>query len=72
MGKQGYNGRSSKNFRGGSNPHMGASRSQSGSQSFGYKPPTRQPKRSQGPSLGEIIFGPGPRNMSHGGKKKKR
>lgn len=71
-GKNFGNGGNSKSFRNGSNPHIGASRSQSGNKNYGYKPQTRQPKRSSGPTLGEIIFGPGPRNMSHGGKKKRR
>lgn len=40
-------GNNSKSFRGGSNPHIGASRSQSGSNTGGYRPPTRTPKNTQ-------------------------
>lgn len=65
-------GGNSKSFRGGSNRHNGGSISQSGSQNFGYSGQTRQPKRSTGPTIGQILFGPGPKNMTHGGKKKRK
>lgn len=45
MGKQGYNGRPSNKFKGGSNRHNGASISQSGQQQFGASP---KPKRGNG------------------------
>lgn len=41
-----YNGRPSKNFRGGSNVHNGASISQSGWKKHGYTGQTRQTKKT--------------------------
>ncbi|HBH77759.1 TPA: hypothetical protein DDX46_03375 [Candidatus Saccharibacteria bacterium] len=71
----GSSGRPSKSFQNGSNTHHGASRSQSGNASFGQKPKPQRGNgggRSSGPSIGEILFGPGPRSTSHGGSKKNR
>lgn len=69
-------GRDSKNFRGGSNPHIGAPRSQSGSQNFDRTP---RPQRGRGPSIGEQIAGyryptggGGYSGGSSGGKRRKK
>lgn len=59
-------GRPSKNFRGGSNPHMGGSRGQSGQDNFSNVNRSR-PKKSSGPGLIDILLGAKPR-----GKKSKR
>lgn len=56
-------------------PHIGASRSQSGQPQRSQTPkPSRGNGggRGAGPTLGQMIFGPGPKNTSHGGSKKGR
>lgn len=57
-----YNGRPSKNFRGGSNVHNGASISQSGYKRYGYSGQTRQNKKTnsthgQLSSLDRLLLG---------------
>ena len=56
-------------------PHIGAPRSQSGTQSFGIKPKPKRGNSSSGSiagALGAALFGPGPKSKSHGGSKKGR
>ncbi len=73
----GNNGRQSKSFQNGSNPHIGASRSQSG-QPRRSGQPTRQQKQSGGQSFGEKLWGVNPSSnkggfgYGSGTRKKKR